>query len=411
MNNDKEILKEQYNNFIYPKPVENIDEEVIKIRKIPYSDPNFSWHILWPEKNHQSSNLKILIAGCGSDQAAIIAKCNPNHSVIGIDISPKSIAHQNKLKKNHKINNLKLICDDFRDIKFDYKFDYIISTGVIHHLQDPLSALKYFYENLNDDGVINLMIYGNLNSFSINKVKEIYSEMNLNHSADSINIAKSTIQNLNKYHPGKIFAQKINDFNYDSGVIDFLLHKQELFFDIDKLINIFQNSNFKIKNFYDGNICSLTKFFLNNDEAIKKIRNFDKNMQLKYGQILNWNDRKIELVLCKNSNNQKSLFYDDVDIMNCYIYPSKNIKYKINSDNINVEELQSEIKYIYKFSKEIDLNWKEIFSGKTLLKNSFKNNDSNVQEFIKNFFELLFENRQIDISLKPIANYLEYLGK
>ena len=63
------------------------------------------------------SNLKILIAGCGSDQAAIIAKCNPNHSVIGIDISPKSIAHQNKLKKNHKINNLKLICDDFRDIK------------------------------------------------------------------------------------------------------------------------------------------------------------------------------------------------------------------------------------------------------------------------------------------------------
>ena len=31
--------------------------------------------------------------------------------------------------------------------KFSEKFDYIISTGVIHHLIEPETALKYFYKN------------------------------------------------------------------------------------------------------------------------------------------------------------------------------------------------------------------------------------------------------------------------
>ena len=94
---DKDNLEYHYNNFVYPKPTENIDEDLIKKGKIPYADPNFSWHILWPEKKNLRKKLNILIAGCGSDQAAIIARCNPLHKVTGIDLSIKSIEHQKKL--------------------------------------------------------------------------------------------------------------------------------------------------------------------------------------------------------------------------------------------------------------------------------------------------------------------------
>ena len=65
------------------------------------------------------------------------------------DLSKKSLDHQNKLIKKHQIKNLTLFCNDFRLLKFDKKFDYIISTGVIHHLEDPSSALKYFNDNFN----------------------------------------------------------------------------------------------------------------------------------------------------------------------------------------------------------------------------------------------------------------------
>ena len=46
MNKDIQNLQSQYNKYIYPKPVENIDLEFIKKGKALFSDPNFSWHRL-----------------------------------------------------------------------------------------------------------------------------------------------------------------------------------------------------------------------------------------------------------------------------------------------------------------------------------------------------------------------------
>ena len=51
MYSDKENLESHYNNYIYPKPIENIEDEIIKLGKIPYADPNFSWHIFMARKN------------------------------------------------------------------------------------------------------------------------------------------------------------------------------------------------------------------------------------------------------------------------------------------------------------------------------------------------------------------------
>ena len=117
---DKKNIEDQYNKYIYPKPVSDINLEIINKKIAPFADPNYGWHILWPEKEHQSSNLKILIAGCGSDQAAILSMCNRKHNFYGIDLSERSIHNQNILKEKHELNNLELFCDDFRNVEFDF---------------------------------------------------------------------------------------------------------------------------------------------------------------------------------------------------------------------------------------------------------------------------------------------------
>ena len=86
---DKKNIEDQYNKYVYPKPVSDINLEIINKKIASLADPNYSWHLLWPEKEHQSSKLKILIAGCGSDQAAILAMCNSKHNFYGIDLSKK----------------------------------------------------------------------------------------------------------------------------------------------------------------------------------------------------------------------------------------------------------------------------------------------------------------------------------
>tara|TARA_Y100000741_G_C18223715_1_gene546973 strand:- start:5 stop:1240 length:1236 start_codon:yes stop_codon:yes gene_type:complete len=411
MNEDIKNLISQYDNFIYPKPVENIDLEIIQKKKIPYADPNFSWHILWPEKKYNNKSLNILVAGCGSDQASIIAKCNPHNTITGIDISSKSIEYQKKLKEKHKINNLKLICDDFRKIDFKEKFDYIISTGVIHHLDNPGTALDYFYENLKEEGVINLMIYGDKKSQSLNELKKIFKSINLKTDKDSIDIAKNTISNLNINHPAKIFTNSLNDMNHDAGIVDLLLNNQEKFYDFDKLIKLLESKNLIIKNFFDGKVSSLTKFFLYDENVINQIRNLDKNKQLELGQILNWDDRMIELVISKNSQKENSLVYNYIDILNCYFYPNRSVKYQINENNIKINELYSGSIFTYNISKNLQIDWRKIFSGKIKLIDILANKDSNIKKIVENFFNILFENRHIDISFNPIEDYIKYLGK
>ena len=122
MSDNIKKLTDQYNNYIYPRPCEDIEKEWLSKKMFRNNDPNYQWHKLWPEYPYSRDKMNILVAGCGSDEAAILAKCNPIHNFIGIDLSENSLNHQKKLIKKHRIKNLQLICDDFRSQKFETKF-------------------------------------------------------------------------------------------------------------------------------------------------------------------------------------------------------------------------------------------------------------------------------------------------
>jgi SAM-dependent methyltransferase len=47
------------------------------------------------------SGMDILIAGCGTNQAAVFALNNPRAKVVGIDVSSTSLGHQAYLRDKH----------------------------------------------------------------------------------------------------------------------------------------------------------------------------------------------------------------------------------------------------------------------------------------------------------------------
>ena len=101
-----------------------------------------------------------------------------------------------------------MLCDDFRKINFNHKFDLIISAGVIHHLSNPESALKYFYENLTENGAVALMVYGEKTGLMITEIKKIFNKLKLDHNKKSIDLIKLLINQLNPSHPLYLFSKK-----------------------------------------------------------------------------------------------------------------------------------------------------------------------------------------------------------
>jgi SAM-dependent methyltransferase len=410
VSNNIKKLKSHYDKYIYPKPCENIEEKYIKDNRYLECDPNYHWHKLWPEKKYEREKLNILVAGCGSDQAAILAKCNPIHNFIGIDISTASLAHQKKLIKKHKIKNLTLICDDFRNVKISEKFNYIISTGVIHHLDDPGSALNFFEKNLTDDGVLYLMVYGDQQTEGIKGLKNIFKKLEFEQNSSSIKSIKLLIEKLKKDHPATIFSKYFKDINEDTGIIDTFLHTKEKFYSIKELIFSLCENNLIIKNFVNGCVAALSKHFVDNEDIEKKIRNLPIEEQLEISQILNWKDRKIDIICTKKDNIKYSKVYTQFELDSLYICRFQFIDYQINSQNIKVVDNKNETFFELNFLNT-KINWNEILLGKKNLK-QLTNNFSAIEK--KNFYKrisFMIENYVLDFSFHEIENYEKYYAK
>ena len=92
-----------YTHHPYPPPVDNLD----RARDL-WRDENVhraEFHLLWPQKEYRA-DLDVLVAGCGTFQAARVAVCRPAARVVGIDVSPTSLEHTEALKQKYNLTNL-----------------------------------------------------------------------------------------------------------------------------------------------------------------------------------------------------------------------------------------------------------------------------------------------------------------
>ena len=399
-------LKKQYENFIYPKPTEDIDKDYIQKKKALLSDPYYFWHRLWPEKPLIKKGLKILVAGCGSQQASILAHFNKKHFFTAVDLSKTSIDHNYKLKKKHNIQNLNLICEDFRNLKFEEKFDYIISTGVIHHLEEPDTAINYFEKNLTDLGVIYLMVYGSKESRPISEMKKVFNMFGFDQNKKSILQGKNIINQLLPDHPVKIFSNKFYDKNYDEGFVDLFLHKHEKFFSIKELFSLIERNNLMTKNCISENISSGYRYFYDDAEMSKKFKQMKLEDQLEISQILNWSDRKIIITCCKKNLGNRSIIKMDLNFDELYIFGIRGAKYNFSktAEGIIIEINYKKEKFKFLFNKFVGQDLVKLFQGN--IKVSELTKLLNIEESVKfkQTLETIYRCKLLDISFHPVNN-------
>ena len=131
--------------------------------------------------------MRILVAGCGTNQAAVIAYTNPSATVVGIDVSESSLAHQHHLQERYGLENLRLQRMPIEEAgQLGDDFDLIISTGVLHHLDDPQTGMNALAEVLRPDGVIAIMLYARYGRIGVELMQALFRDLGLGQDERSL---------------------------------------------------------------------------------------------------------------------------------------------------------------------------------------------------------------------------------
>jgi SAM-dependent methyltransferase len=222
-----------YENHPYPPPVDDLEA----YRRL-WDDRRrrADSHLFWPHEPYRDDR-SILVAGCGTNQAAHYALRWPRAPVIGIDVSAKSIAFTQALKRKHALDNLEV-----RELAVervagrDRSFEHIVCTGVLHHLPDPDAGLRALREVLEPSGSLNVMVYAPYGRAGVYMLQDYCRRLGIGSTATEIRDLAASLKALPLDHPIAQLLRNSPDFANTAGLADALLHPRDRSYSVPELL-------------------------------------------------------------------------------------------------------------------------------------------------------------------------------
>jgi SAM-dependent methyltransferase len=214
-----------YESHPYPAPISNLDRH-----RDLYRNPDRRRALsllLWPTEK-PPVNREILVAGCGTSQAAIYALREPDARVTAIDISETSLRHTRDLQQKYRLRNLDLHRLAIAQVgEFGQTFEQIVCTGVLHHLPDPDIGLRALRNALAPNGAMHLMVYATYGRAGIYMMRDYCRLLGVGATEAELQELGTTIGALSADHPIAGVAKRAKDFRNPDALADALLHPQD----------------------------------------------------------------------------------------------------------------------------------------------------------------------------------------
>ncbi len=232
-----DVVARQYERWRYPQPIPDLEAWAADNWQL--FDPVHAHRVLWPDRDYKP-DLDILIAGCGTNQAAVFAYTNPAAKVVAVDISEPSLGHQQYLKDKHGLWNLELHLLPIEELPtLGLDFDLVVSTGVLHHLADPAAGMRALAGCVRPDGAIGVMVYAKYGRIGVELLESVFRDLGLGLDDASVQIVKETISVLSPDHPVQSYLKIARDLkSSDVAVVDTFLHGRERSYTVDECIDL-----------------------------------------------------------------------------------------------------------------------------------------------------------------------------
>lgn len=186
---------------------------------------------------------RVLVAGCGTVEAVAVALANPGADILAVDISEASLK---KLRWQAKARgvNIRTLHSDIGALA-EGDFDYLIATGVLHHLADPAAGLRALVERSRGKAVFRFMLYSRFGRELLYGAKELGRLLGIKEPK----AFRKMIASLPASHPYRIYFHLYSDAATDTGLCDGYLHPCDQPFDSFSLRDFLSGAGLEVGRF------------------------------------------------------------------------------------------------------------------------------------------------------------------
>ena len=177
----RDQVRRQYEDYPYPER-DPEDEGTRLVRTLLENLDRMNFYCFRGRRDFHDS-FRALVAGGGTGDATIFLAeqlKGTNASVVYLDFSGNSMEIARRRAEVRGLENITWIRGsllELPDMGLD-AFDYISCTGVLHHLEEPESALAALQAVLKDDGAMGLMVYAKYGRTGVYQMQELMRLIN-----------------------------------------------------------------------------------------------------------------------------------------------------------------------------------------------------------------------------------------
>jgi len=149
-------VREQYEQHPYPRWLELPRRDAVSYRDYltrrfaRFSPPEFL-----------SAPVRVLAAGCGTGQEAVaIAAARTDCQVLGLDLSRRSLAYAQRMTNKLGVAQVNFVQGDILNAEaLGQRFHVVESSGVLHHMAEPLAGWRALSNCLEARGLMKIGLY------------------------------------------------------------------------------------------------------------------------------------------------------------------------------------------------------------------------------------------------------------
>mmetsp|Transcript_16176 Transcript_16176/g.26395 ORF Transcript_16176/g.26395 Transcript_16176/m.26395 type:complete len:494 (-) Transcript_16176:288-1769(-) len=215
-------------------------------------------YYMYGGKRETFDGFRVLVAGCGTGTTTIslahLLRNYKNVKIVAVDLSSRNLEILRSRVAHYQLEHM----FEFHELSISElspglfgRFDYVQCHGVIHHMDDPVDALKRLGSVLYDDGAVSLMVYGKIGRTGITQMQQLLKILNHQVSSGDFQTRISRYRALEKQLPEtnlfkvmtKKFAMEKLD---DAGIVDMLLHVHERSYTIPEFYELLDQADLEV---------------------------------------------------------------------------------------------------------------------------------------------------------------------